>query len=47
VAGHLIDAHGARWGYLFAAVCGLAAAIVAVAGLGRLRAAGGRGQRLR
>jgi MFS family permease len=47
VAGHLIDAHGARWGYLFAAACGLAAAIVAAAGLGRLRPAGGRGQRLR
>ena len=37
VAGHLIDAHGARWGYLFAAACGLAAAAAALAGLGRLR----------
>ena len=41
VAGHLIDAHGARWGYLFAAACGVAAAIVAVAGLG-LAPAGAR-----
>jgi MFS family permease len=39
VAGHLIDAHGATWGYLFAAGCGLAAAAAALAGRRRLRPA--------
>ncbi len=37
LAGHLIDAYGARGGYLFAAGCGLAAAAAGLAGLGRLR----------
>jgi MFS family permease len=37
LAGHLIDAYGARGGYLFAAGCGLAAAATGLAGLGRLR----------
>ncbi len=47
VAGHLIDAHGASWGYLFAAGCGLAALATALAGRGRLRpgpAGSGRGK---
>lgn len=39
VAGHLIDAHGASWGYLFAAGCGLAAAVTALAGRRRLQPA--------
>jgi MFS family permease len=37
LAGHLIDAHGARWGYLLAAACGSGAVLTGVAGLGRLR----------
>ncbi len=37
LAGHLIDAHGARWGYLLAAACGSGAVLTSVAGLGRLR----------
>jgi MFS family permease len=41
LAGHLIDAYGARWGYLLAAACGLGAVLIAVAGLGRLRRADG------
>jgi MFS family permease len=41
LAGHLIDAYGARWGYLLAAACGLGAVLTAVAGLGRLRRPGG------
>jgi predicted MFS family arabinose efflux permease len=41
LAGHLIDAYGARWGYLFAAACGAAAALTSLAGLGRLRCPGG------
>jgi MFS family permease len=41
LAGHLIDAYGARWGYLLAAACGIAAAVTGVAGLGRLRCPGG------
>jgi len=41
LAGRLIDAHGARWGYLFAAACGCAAVLAGVAGLGRLRRPGG------
>jgi MFS family permease len=36
-AGRLIDAGGARWGYLFAAGCGVLACVVCLAGLGRLR----------
>ncbi len=42
LAGHLIDAYGARWGYLLAAVCGVAAAATGVAGLSRLRCPGRR-----
>jgi MFS family permease len=38
VAGHIVDAGGARWGYVFAAGCGGLAALVCVAGLGRLGA---------
>ncbi len=37
LAGHLIDAHGARWGYLFAVGCGVAALLICLGGLGRLR----------
>ena len=46
LAGHLIDAYGARWGYLLAAACGAAAVLTCLAGLGRLRCPGdpaGRG----
>jgi len=39
VAGHIVDAGGARWGYAFAAICGAAAAVTCVTGLGRLRPA--------
>jgi predicted MFS family arabinose efflux permease len=38
VAGHLIDHAGARGGYIFAAGGAVAAAVVCVLGLGRLRA---------
>jgi len=41
LAGHLIDAYGARWGYLLAAACGFGAALTALAGLRRLRCPGG------
>jgi MFS family permease len=41
LAGHLIDAYGARWGYLLAAVCGCGAVLTSLAGLGRLRHPGG------
>jgi Major Facilitator Superfamily len=41
LAGHIIDAHGARWGYLLAAGCGVAAAAACLAGLRRLRLRGG------
>ena len=37
VTGQLIDAGGARWGYLFAAGCGVAAAAVCLLGLRNLR----------
>jgi MFS family permease len=37
VVGFLIDAHGARVGYAFAAVCGVASAVTCLAGLRRLR----------
>ncbi|MHB1430661.1 MAG: MFS transporter [Streptosporangiaceae bacterium] len=40
VAGHIIDAHGARWGFGFAACCGVAAVLICLAGLGRLRTGG-------
>jgi MFS family permease len=36
-AGFILDAHGARWGYAFAAACGVAAALTCIAGLRRLR----------
>lgn len=36
IAGHLIDALGARWGYVFAAGCGAAAVLTCLAGLRRL-----------
>ncbi len=44
VAGRLIDAHGARWGFVFAAGCGAVAAACCLVGLGRLheRAGGAR-----
>jgi MFS family permease len=38
VAGQIVDAGGARWGYAFAACCGGVAAAICLAGLGRLRA---------
>lgn len=38
IAGQVVDAGGAHWGYVFAAGCGTLAAIVCVAGLGKLRA---------
>ncbi len=37
VAGFLIDAHGPRVGYAFAAACGVASAVICLAGLRRLR----------
>ena len=40
IAGQLIDAGGARWGYLFAAGCGVLAVVVCLLGLPRLRATG-------
>jgi MFS family permease len=39
LVGHLIDAHGARWGYALAAVFGAGAVLICLAGLGRLRPA--------
>ncbi len=36
VVGFIIDAHGARWGYVFAASCGTASAAICLAGLRRL-----------
>jgi MFS family permease len=41
LAGHLIDAYGARWGYLLAAACGSAAVLSGLVGLDRLRRPGG------
>src|ERR1700735_75105 len=38
IAGHLIDVGGARRGYAFAACCGVAAVVVCLLGLRRLRA---------
>ena len=38
VVGFVIDAHGPRMGYVFAAACGLASAAICLAGLRRLRA---------
>ncbi|MBO0774692.1 MAG: MFS transporter, partial [Actinobacteria bacterium] len=37
VAGHLIDAFGPRWGYVFAAACGAAALLTCLAGMTWLR----------
>jgi MFS family permease len=36
VAGHVIDAGGSRWGFIYAACCGAAAVLIALTGLGRL-----------
>jgi MFS family permease len=36
VVGFIIDAHGARWGYVFAASCGTACVLLCLAGLRRL-----------
>jgi MFS family permease len=40
VVGFIIDAHGARSGYAFAALCGAASAVTCLAGLRRLRPRG-------
>jgi MFS family permease len=40
VVGFIIDAHGPRLGYVFAAACGAASAVTCLAGLRRLRASG-------
>jgi len=40
VVGFIIDAHGARLGYAFAALCGAASAVTCLTGLRRLRTAG-------
>jgi MFS family permease len=37
VAGRLIDAHGAHWGYVFALACGTAALTAGLIGARRLR----------
>ncbi len=37
LVGRIIDAHGARWGFAFAASCGVVAVLVCLAGLGKLR----------
>jgi len=37
LAGHIVDAYGARWSFGFAAGCGVAGVLVCVAGLARLR----------
>jgi predicted MFS family arabinose efflux permease len=39
VVGFVIDAHGPRLGYVFAALCGAASAVICLAGLRRLRPA--------
>ena len=36
-AGHIIDAHGARWSFAFSASCGAVGVLICIAGLGRLR----------
>jgi MFS family permease len=41
MVGFVIDAHGARFGYVVAAVCGAASATICLAGLGRLKPAAG------
>jgi MFS family permease len=40
IVGHVIDAGGARWGYVFAAGCGTLAVVICAAGLRRLRTDG-------
>jgi MFS family permease len=37
VVGFVIDAHGPRWGYVFAAACGAACVLICLIGLRRLR----------
>ena len=37
LAGHIIDAHGARWSFAFAACCGAAGVLICIAGLAKLR----------
>jgi MFS family permease len=39
VSGRIIDAYGARWGFGFAACCGIIAVLICAAGLARLRTA--------
>ena len=41
VVGFVIDAHGPRFGYAFAALCGAASAATCLAGLDRLRPVNG------
>lgn len=43
-AGHIIDAHGARWSFAFAACCGAAGVLICVAGRGRLATPDAAGQ---
>lgn len=43
-AGHIIDAHGARWSFVFAACCGAAGVLVCLAGHGRLATPAGQHQ---
>ncbi|HEX9032438.1 MAG TPA: MFS transporter [Streptosporangiaceae bacterium] len=43
VAGRIIDLHGARWGFGFAACCGAVAVLICVIGLSRLRTEQDRG----
>ena len=40
MVGFIVDAHGPRVGYAFAAACGAASAVTCFAGLRRLRTAG-------
>jgi MFS family permease len=44
VVGFVIDAHGPRAGYAFAAACGIASALTCLLGLRRLRTRSGQGQ---
>jgi MFS family permease len=43
-AGHIIDAHGARWSFAFAAACGAAGVLICVAGQARLATPAGQEQ---
>jgi MFS family permease len=36
VAGHIIDVGGSRWGFIYAACCGVLAVLISLTGLGRL-----------